>query len=93
MNNTNPIIPLYTSRGDVEAFIQYPYIFNRLGEWIGWVTADRQVYSVLGFYVGYISDDRRILRKRVLESPRPAARRLRRPPKSTRPPPSPWRPS
>lgn len=80
MNNTNSIIPLYTSRGDAEAFIQYPYLFNRMGEWIGWVTAEREVYSVLGRYVGHISDDRRILRKRVLEAP---------PPDRTPPPPPP----
>lgn len=72
MNSTSPLIPLYTSRGDVETFLAYPYLFNRLGEWIGWVTADRQVYSVLGAYVGQISDDRRILRKRVLDAAPPS---------------------
>jgi hypothetical protein len=59
------IIPIYTSRGDAEAFLVYPYLFNRLGEWIGWVTADRQVYSILGFYVGDLTAEPRIIRKRI----------------------------
>jgi hypothetical protein len=66
-----PLVPLYTSRGDVEAFLQYPYIFNRSGEWIGFVTADRNVYSVLGNYVGQVSDDRRVLRKRTADTTPP----------------------
>jgi hypothetical protein len=85
MNNTSPIIPLYTSRGDAEAFLVYPHLFNRLGEWIGWVTAEREVYSVLGAYVGRISDDRRIIRKRVLEVT-PPSRTPPSPPKKIYPP-------
>ncbi len=57
------IIPIYTSRGDAEAFLCYPYLFNRLGEWIGWVTSDKHVYSVLGIYVGELTTEPRILRK------------------------------
>jgi hypothetical protein len=53
------VIPIYTSRGDAEAFLVYPYLYNRSGEWIGWVTADRQVYSVLGFYVGDLTAEPR----------------------------------
>ncbi len=71
------IIPIYTSRGDAEAFLEYPYIFNRNGEWIGWVTPRREVYSVLGYYVGYLSNDPRILRKRATSTLRP---RLKPPP-------------
>lgn len=59
------LIPIYNSKGDVEAFLLYPYLFNRIGEWIGWVTAQREVYSVLGHYVGYLTDEPRILRKRA----------------------------
>jgi hypothetical protein len=59
------IIPIYTSRGDAEAFLVYPHLFNRVGEWIGWVTADRQVYSVIGFYVGDLTAEPRIIRKRI----------------------------
>jgi hypothetical protein len=59
------VIPIYTSRGDAEAFLVYPYLYNRLGDWIGWVTADRQVYSVLGFFVGDLTAEPRIIRKRI----------------------------
>ena len=65
------VIPIYTSRGDAEAFLVYPYLHNRLGEWIGWVTADRQVYSVLGFYVGEMTAEPRIIRKRITASLKP----------------------
>jgi hypothetical protein len=68
---TRAIVPIYTSRGDAEAFLVYPYLHNRLGEWIGWVTADRQVYSVLGFYVGELTAEPRILRKRITASLKP----------------------
>ncbi len=57
-------IPIYNSKGEAEAFMEYPYLFNPLGEWIGFVTAKREVYSVLGVYVGYLSNEPRILRKR-----------------------------
>jgi hypothetical protein len=65
------IIPIYTSRGDAEAFLVYPYLHNRVGEWIGWVTADRQVYSVLGFYVGDLTAEPRIIRKRITATLKP----------------------
>jgi hypothetical protein len=58
------IIPVYSSRGEVEAFLVFPYLFNRSGEWIGWVTAQREVYSVMGAYVGFLTNDPRIVRKR-----------------------------
>jgi hypothetical protein len=57
------LISIYTTRGDVGGFLNYPYLHNRQGEWIGWVTPERRVYSVHGHYVGYLSDDPRILRK------------------------------
>jgi hypothetical protein len=62
--NQHRIIPIYSSRGDAEAFLVFPYLFNRSGEWIGWVTPRREVYSVMGVYVGILSDDPRIIRKR-----------------------------
>ena len=58
------IIPIYSSRGEVEAFLVFPYLFNRSGEWIGWVTPQREVYSVMGYYVGALTRDPRIVRKR-----------------------------
>jgi len=59
------IIPVYTTRGDTGAFLQYPYLFNRSGEWIGFVTPKREVYSVLGDFVGTLTDDPRIVSKRA----------------------------
>lgn len=66
MNRTSSspaLIAIYTTRGDVGAFLQYPHIYNLQGEWIGWVTSQRQVYSVHGHYVGNLNNDPRILRK------------------------------
>jgi len=57
------LIPIYTTKGDVGALLLYPNLYNPQGEWIGWVTSDRQVYSVHGQYVGWVSNDPRILRK------------------------------
>lgn len=71
MATQRSIIPIYTSRGDAEAFLLYPYLHNRMGEWIGWVTPDRQVYSVLGFYVGELTAEPRIIRKRITASLKP----------------------
>ncbi|HET6596875.1 MAG TPA: hypothetical protein VFG81_14720 [Anaerolineales bacterium] len=65
------IIPVYSSRGEVEAFLVFPYLFNRSGEWIGWVTVQREVYSVLGAYVGFLTDDPRIVRRRSEGDMRP----------------------
>lgn len=79
MSQTTPIkiIPIFTSNGDPKAFLLYPYIFNRDGDWIGFVTAQRDVYSVLGSYVGMLTDDPRIIRKlneEQLPSLKPPAR-------------------
>lgn len=71
------IIPIYNSKGDADAFLEYPYLFNRNGDWIGWVTPKREVYSVLGYYVGYLTNDPRILRKRATSTLKP---RLQPPP-------------
>jgi hypothetical protein len=68
------IIPVYSSRGEVEAFLVFPYLFNRGGEWIGWVTPQREVYSVMGFYVGTLTNDPRIVRKRSENDLRPHLR-------------------
>ena len=65
------LIPIYNSKGDAEAFLAYPFLFNRTGDWIGWVTPHREVYSVLGYYVGYLTDDPRILRKRATSALKP----------------------
>lgn len=83
--NNFPIIPVFTSRGDPEAFLIYPYLFNRQGEWIGWVTSQREVFSVLGHHVGILTSDPRIIRKRYAEplpqkAPPPPPPRMRMPP-------------
>ena len=72
------IVPVYTSHGDAEAYLNYPYLYNKMGEWIGWVNADRQVYSVLGFYVGEMTAEPRIVRRSLTASLR--ARKIPPPP-------------
>ncbi len=79
------MIPIYTSKGDAEAFLDYPYLFNRSGDWIGWVLPNRDVYSVLGYYVGYITDDRRVFRKRGGASLKPRLQPPLPPPKNYAP--------
>ncbi|HAX68161.1 MAG TPA: hypothetical protein PK152_06820 [Anaerolineales bacterium] len=69
--SNNPIIPIYTTNGDTGAFLQYPYLYNCSGEWIGFVTSKRDIYSVLGEYVGRLTDDPRIVRKRATSTLRP----------------------
>jgi hypothetical protein len=82
MSSAQPkLIPLYTTRGDAEAFLLYPYLFNRNGEWVGFVTPNREVYSVLGEYVGMLTDERRIVRKRGTFTLRPRLTPPPRPPK------------
>jgi 4-fold beta-flower domain-containing protein len=75
------IIPIYSSRGEVEAFLVFPYLFNKSGEWIGWVTPQREVYSVMGAYVGALTNDPRIVRQRADHALRP---RLSVPPAPSR---------
>ncbi|NIP42733.1 MAG: hypothetical protein GWN61_11280 [candidate division Zixibacteria bacterium] len=75
------ILPIYTTVGDVGGFLYYPYIFSPTGEWIGWVTEDREVYSTLGMYVGWLSDDPRVLRKRSYDFSQPRREPPSPPPK------------
>jgi hypothetical protein len=79
--NQQRIIPIYTSRGEVEAFLCFPFLYNRGGEWIGVVTPRREVYSVLGNYVGFLTNDPRIVRKRSDDALKP---RLKMPPSAGR---------
>lgn len=64
-------IPIYTTKGEVNAFMVYPVVYNLLGDWIGFITPQREVYSVHGEYVGWLSDDPRILRKRTYDFNKP----------------------
>jgi hypothetical protein len=76
-DSQSPLIPIYTCKGDAEAFLLYPYLFNRNGDWIGFVTPKREVYSVLGNYVGTLTNDPRIVGKRATSTFKP---RLEPPP-------------
>ena len=75
--NQNRIIPIYSSKGETDAFLVFPYLFNRSGEWIGFVTPQRDVYSVLGLYAGTLTNEPRIVRKRATNALKP---RLKSPP-------------
>ena len=77
MPQQHRIIPIYNSKGEVDAILVYPYLFNLSGEWIGWVTAQREVYSVMGHYVGFLTNDPRIVRYRSDDEYKP---RLKPPP-------------
>jgi hypothetical protein len=84
--NQQRTIPIYASNGEAEAFLVFPYLFNRSGEWIGFVTPKREVYSVMGNYVGYLTDDRRITRKRAEDETKTHAQPPLKPKKITTPP-------
>ena len=60
-------IPIYSTSGDWAAMLSFPYLFNPVGEWIGWVTSDHDVFDVEGRYVGFLDDEPRILRRRLDE--------------------------
>jgi hypothetical protein len=63
MSIDTTLVPIYTTAGDVGGFLVYPYIFNYEGEWIGWISTERIVYSTRGYYVGWLAEGPRILRK------------------------------
>ena len=78
-------IPIYTTPGDWSALLVFPYIFNPIGEWIGFITSNREVFDVDGVYVGWLTDEPRVLRKRIIEGELPR-RAVPDPPKRVRPP-------
>jgi len=80
--NLTRVIPIFNSQGEADAFLIFPSLYNRSGEWIGWATAQREVYSVMGYYVGSLTSDARIVRNRSED----ASLKLR-----LKPPPSPGR--
>lgn len=87
MSQNQPrIIPIYASNGEAEALLAFPYLFNRNGEWIGWVTPKRDVYSVMGVYVGSLSNEARIVRKRSEDENRPRLQPPSKPGKIAAPP-------
>lgn len=78
-------IPIYTTPGDWSALLVFPYLFNTVGEWIGWVTSDKEVYDVNGVYVGWLTSEPRILSKRIPDGPL-SRKDPPSPPKRIRPP-------
>jgi hypothetical protein len=64
MSASRRLIPIYTTQGDLGAFLVYPYLFNPQGEWVGFITRKKKIYSVLGNYVGRLVAGPRIVRKR-----------------------------
>ena len=78
MPEQKKLIPIYNSRGEIGALLSFPYIYNLAGEWIGWVTAERTVYSVHGHFVGTLTKDPRIIRKREVAT---TVQRKKPPPK------------
>jgi hypothetical protein len=64
MADQQKMIPIYTSKGETGAVLLDCYIFNLAGDWIGWIDAEKNVFSVHGHYVGKLSKDPRILRRR-----------------------------
>ncbi len=63
MTIESTLVPIFTTRGDVGAFLVYPYIFSCEGEWIGWISPEKVIYSTHGHYVGWLAPGPRILRK------------------------------
>jgi hypothetical protein len=63
MTTDTSLVPIYTTVGDIAAFLAYPYIFNCEGDWIGWISSDRMIYSTHGNYIGWLADGPRILKK------------------------------
>ncbi len=79
--SSKAMIPVYTSKGDWASLLVYPYLYDVNGEWIGWITPDREVYDVNGIYVGWLAEGPRILRRRSANGPKP---RLQPPPPPVR---------
>jgi len=81
-----PQSPLYTSRGDAVGMFVDGYLYDLLGEWIGWTDNRGQVFTVTGEYVGWLSRDFRVLRKRAIDFTIPRRPPPARPPKLRVPP-------
>lgn len=79
-------IPIYSSSGEWRALLCYPHIFNTNGEWVGWVTPDREVYDVDGVYVGWLTNTPRILCRRSASHGRLRREDPPPPPSQIRPP-------
>ena len=78
---SSTLYPIYSGRGDLAAFLAFPFVYNQGGEWIGWVSSERKVYSVHGQYVGSLEKGPRILRKLSDGFDQPRQRPPLKPPK------------
>jgi hypothetical protein len=77
--------PIYTTHGEWVAMLVGRYMYSREGDWIGFVDAQSQVYSVLGEYAGWLSRDFRVLRRRYTTPLVPKREPPPRPPKMEMP--------
>jgi len=77
--------PIYTTAGDWAALLVDAYLYNRQGEWIGWLDRTGNVYTVSGEYVGWLARDFRILRKRDVSDLPPRQKSPPRPDKMKMP--------
>jgi hypothetical protein len=73
--------PIYTTSGDTGGYLSFPYIYNEIVDWIGWITEERQVYSVYGRYVGWLNKDNRVLRRRADDFKKPDMQPPPKPPR------------
>jgi hypothetical protein len=71
MADSKKVTPIYTTSGATGGFLRFPYIYDEIGDWIGWTTENRQVYSVYGRYVGWLNKDNRVLRRRADDFQKP----------------------
>jgi len=67
MTRRVPPLHLYTTRGEFAALLIFPYLYSRDGDWVGWVSDERDVFNLEGGYVGWVSHDRRILRRATVQ--------------------------
>lgn len=67
-SKTRKPIPIYNTSGDWEALLVFPHVFSTIGEWIGFVSPEREVFDTDGVYVGWLTKEPRILRKRIIEN-------------------------
>jgi len=81
MAESKKAIPIYTTSGDTGGFLIFPYIYNQIGDWIGWLTDDDAVYSVYGRYVGWLNKDNRVLRRRADDFQEPDLETPAKPPR------------
>jgi hypothetical protein len=71
--------PIYNTRGEWVVMLVDACLYSPRGEWIGYISKNGHVFSVMGKYVGWLSKDFRILRKKSQDATIPACPRPERP--------------